>query len=292
MDRANNYSILSAIRTKSKRNLMNRLGLRSLIHFLLVAVLGLAYANSAAAQTAPNLGSTSSFGVVASTFTNTNAATVINGNVCFTTGPATAYTLNGTQTVPCSAQAGQDQNSALATLNGQSCTSIGAGVVTLDTVVVGPNPAGTIPPGCYSSGGAMNVSNLATVTLSGSGVYIFRPNGPLGIGTSSTIRLTNGATAANVYWAPSQATTLGASAAFVGTDIDAAGISLGHLASISGRALAYGGTITADANSITVPGNTAASTVPSLSGWAMIALVALFGGIGCVIIGRRFAIEY
>src|SRR6202040_1374958 len=108
-----------------------------------------------------------------------------------TTGPATAYTINGTQTVPCPAQVGQDQNTAFATLNGEACTSLGAAVVTLDTVVVGTNLPGVFPPGCYSSGGAMNISTLATVTLKGNGVYIFRSGGALGIGASAKVSLTN-----------------------------------------------------------------------------------------------------
>src|SRR5678815_2990502 len=81
----------------------------------------------AASATAPDLGTTSTFGVVSSTFTNTDAATIVNGDVCFTTGPGTSFTLNGTQTVPCSAMVGLDQASALANLNGQACTSLGAG---------------------------------------------------------------------------------------------------------------------------------------------------------------------
>jgi hypothetical protein len=205
------------------------------------------------AATAPAIGTDSPFGVVSSTFTNTNAATTVNGNICFTTGPATAFTLNGTQTVPCSAQIGMDQTSALAALNGEACTSLGAGVVALDKVVVGTNMPGVIPPGCYSSGGAMNITTLATVTLDGNGVYIFKSGGPLGTGASSTVSLTGGACAANVFWAPMAATTFGANANFAGSVFDAAGITFGHLAALTGRALAFGGTVTADANSITVP---------------------------------------
>ena len=190
------------------------------------------------AATAPAIGTDSPFGVVSSTFTNTNAATTVNGNVCFTTGPATAFTLNGTQTVPCSAQIGMDQNSALAALNGEACTSLGAGVVALDKVVVGTNMPGIIPPGCYSSGGAMNITTLATVTLDGNGVYIFKSGGPLGTGASSTVSLTGGACAANVFWAPMAATTFGANANFAGSVFDASGITFGHLAALTGRALA------------------------------------------------------
>ena len=202
---------------------------------------------------------------MANTFTNTNAATTINGDACFTTGPGTAYTLNGTQTVPCSGQVGMDQDSALATLNGEACTSLGAGVVTLDTVVVGLNPAGTIPPGCYSSGGAMNITTLATVTLSGNGVYIFRAGGPLSVGAGSTVSLTNGALAGNVFWAPVAASLFGARATFVGTIIDAAGITFGHLANLTGTALVFGGTVTADANTITVPPAATPVTLQSFS---------------------------
>ena len=53
------------------------------------------------------------------------------------------------------------------------------GAITVDSVVIGANPPGTIPPGCYSSGGAMNVTATTTVTLNGPGVYIFRPGGAL-----------------------------------------------------------------------------------------------------------------
>ena len=53
-----------------------------------VGLLTLLYGvSSASAQaTAPVLGSTSTFGVVSSTFTNANTApyTIINGSVCFT----------------------------------------------------------------------------------------------------------------------------------------------------------------------------------------------------------------
>jgi hypothetical protein len=257
----------------------------------LIGLLSWAQGGAALAATAPNLGTTSTFGLVASTFTNTNAATTVNGDACFTTGPGTAYTLNGTQTVPCSAQVGSDQNAALTTLNGEACTSLGAGVVTLDTVVVGLNPAGTIPPGCYSSGGAMNITTLATVTLSGNGVYIFRSGGPLGVGASSTVSLSNGACAGNVFWAPVAATTFGASATFIGTVIDAAGITVGHLAGVTGRLLVFGGTITADANIITVPSTCApvppTGPVPTLALWAMILFSGLLMMTGFAVIRRR-----
>ena len=256
-----------------------------------VALLALAQCPAAFAQTAPSLGSTSPYGVVSDTFTNSNTApqTIINGNVCFTTGPVTPplTITGGAPTTPCPPVTGVDQGLALANLNGQACTFLGAGAIALDSVVIGANPPGTIPPGCYFSGGAMNVTLSTTVTLNGPGVYIFRPGGALNTGDNSSVILAGGACASDVFWAPVGATTLGANAApsltptFVGNILDAAGITIGHFANLTGRALAFGGTVTTDANTITVPtcvpfvANAGAADIPTLSEWAMVILAVL-----------------
>jgi hypothetical protein len=254
----------------------------------LSAIALLAASVPALAQVAPNLGTTAPFGVVSSTFTNSNTApqTIINGNVCFTTGPVTPpLSIVGATSTPCLPAVGLDQGAALANLNGQPCTSLGAGAITLDSIVIGANPPGTIPPGCYSSGGAMNITATTNVTLNGAGVYIFRPGGALNTGANSRVILAGGACASDVFWAPVGATTIGANAAlsptptFVGNILDAAGITIGQFANLTGRALAFGGTVTTDANTITVP--TCASVgatgtgIPTLSEWGTILLAAL-----------------
>jgi hypothetical protein len=190
-----------------------------------------------------------------------------------------------------------DQGAALAILNGQPCVSLGAGAVALDAVIIGANPPGTIPPGCYSSGGAMNVTATTIVTLSGSGIYIFRPGGALNTGANSLVTLAGGACASDVYWAPVGATTIGANAAlsltptFVGNILDAAGITIGHFANLTGRALAFGGTVTTDADTITVPtcaGFLAGTApIPTISEWAMVLLAALLAIAGFAAMRRR-----
>ena len=230
----------------------------------LVALLSVSF--GVTAQTAPPLGSTSTFGVVSSTYTNSNTApqTIINGDVCFTTGPTTPpLAITGTTTTPCAPATGTDQGLALANLNGQACTSLGAGPITLDSVSIGGGPPGLIPPGCYSSGGAMNVTATTTVTLNGPGVYIFRPGGALTTGANSRVILAGGACASDVFWAPVGGTTIGANASlsptptFVGNIFrgTAAGLSitLGKFANLTGRALAFGSTVTTDSNTMSVP---------------------------------------
>ena len=108
-------------------------------------------------------------------------------------------------------------------------------------------------PGCYSSGGAMNITVGQTVTLNGAGVYIFRPGGALTTKANTQVVLAGGACESDVYWAPVGATTLGANSAFVGNILDAAGITIGNLSTLIGRALAFGGTVTTSRDTITVP---------------------------------------
>ena len=254
-------------------------------------------------QVAPNLGSNTTYGVVSSTFTNSNTApqTIIRGDVCFTTPPVTPpLSITGTTVTPCPPQNGLDQTAAVAFLNAQPCTFLGAGAIALNAVVIGANPPGVIPPGCYFNGGAMNITLGTTVTLSGAGVYIFRPGGALNTGDNSLVVLAGGACASDVFWAPIGATTLGANAAaslvtptFQGNILDAAGITIGHFAHLAGRALAFGGTVTTDANTISVPTCAPFGTpiadrqVPTLSQWAMIMLTGLLALAGLAALRRR-----
>ena len=230
----------------------------------LLASLGTAFLLVSApslAATAPNLLTAGTYGVLSSTYTNTAAGTTINGDLGYTTGPAVNPTVTGTTNVGNAAynQAGLDQGTALTTLNAQTdCISLGVGAVALNAINLGAGP-GVFPPGCYTSGGAMNITVSTTVTLVGAGVYIFRPAGALTTGANSKVVATGGACESDVFWTPTGATTLGANAAvsptptFIGTIIDNAGISLGHFANLTGRALAFGGTVTTDANTTTVP---------------------------------------
>jgi hypothetical protein len=280
-----------------------------------VALLSLAPSEGALAATAPSLGSDSTYAIVSDTYTNSlNAGTetriiglsALSPTVCYDTGPTTPPILIfGAITTPCtsSLNVGLDFNSALANLNAQallpSCINLGVGAVNLDAVNLGAGP-GVFAPGCYTNGGAMGIVANGIVTLNGRGVYIFKPNGALTTGANSLVSLANGACASDVFWAPT-ATTLGANAAtsptptFVGNILDPAGITIGHFANMTGRALAFGVTVTTDASTITVPtcapfgGGGANTVIPTLSQWAMIALAALLAIAGFAAMRRRQA---
>ncbi len=211
---------------------------------------------TALAATTPSLGAASTFGILGSTYTNTAGGTSIIGDLGYTTGPAVAPTVSGTTYIADGTynQAGTDQGTALTNLNSQPCTfTFAAGAIDLaaDTT---HGPLGVYAPGVYCTQGAGDASiGTAGITLSGSGTYIFRINGALTTVANSGVTSSNGASANDVFWTPAAATTLGANTAFVGTDIDASGITIGSTVAWRGRALAFGGTVSTNADTITVP---------------------------------------
>jgi hypothetical protein len=205
-------------------------------------------ASTAFAATTPSLGAVAGYGVLSSTYTNTSAST-INGSVGFTTGPA--VTPSGTHASFGSAApygtAGTDQGSLLNALNAQPCTfTFAPGAVDLSTDIT-HGAVAVYAPGVYCSTGAMNVGS--SLTLSGSGTYIFRPVGAFNTAAGITVSA-SGASACNVFWTPTGASTLGANTTFFGNLIDAAGITVGANTNWTGSALAFGGTVTTDTSTI------------------------------------------
>ncbi len=207
------------------------------------------------AATSPSLGMAGTFGILSSTYTNTLAGTTINGDLGYTTPPTLAPTVTGTTHAADStySQAGADQGTALASLNAQACTfTFATGPIDLASDTT-HGPVGVYTPGVYCANGATSVGGGGTVTLKGSGTFIFRTAGALTTTANSIVTLVDGASACNVWWTPAAATTLGVNSTFIGTDIDDSGITVGNLVSWAGRALAFGGTVSTHINTITVP---------------------------------------
>ena len=197
------------------------------------------------AATSPSLGSATTFGILASTYTNTATGTTITGDLGYTTGPLVAPTVIGTTYIASGiySGAGSDQGSALSTLNSQPC-DFNFGSATDLSLLSQP-----LTPGVYCVTGAASIGT-GGVTLSGSGTYIFIINGAFTTVANSVITLGNGASSCDVFWAPTAATTLGANSTFIGTNIDDAGITIGNTVTWKGRALAYKGTVSTDVDTI------------------------------------------
>lgn len=237
---------------------------------VLLSVLFITPNTALAAGVTPNLGQAASFSILSSTYTNTVPGTTINGDLGYTTGPQVAPTVNGVTYIGPSTKyttAGTDQGVALVDINNQACDfQFADGAIDLATDNTTPAQAviGVYAPGVYCTGVAGDANiGAGGITLDGAGTYIFKINGALTTTANSVVTLANGASECDVFWAPTEATTLGANSTFVGTDIDASGITIGSTVTWTGRALAYGGTVTTDVDTLTSTTCTAASTVAS-----------------------------
>ena len=207
------------------RNLKRATHSRSVVKSLMrvamltaLAPLSLLLVGGASAATDPGLGQANSFVILSSTYTNTVGGTTLTGDLGYTTGPAVAPTVNGTTHGADSTynQAGIDQGSALATLNSQACTfTFPAGAVDLATDT-SHGAIGIYSPGVYCTTATSAASvGTAGITLTGTGTYIFRVNGALTSVANSSVRFASGASACDVWWTPTAATTLGATSTFL-----------------------------------------------------------------------------
>ena len=223
---------------------------------LLTALLTtLAIAPIASAATSPTLGAASTFVILSDTYSNTVSGTTLNGDLGYTTPPAVNPTVNGAthQADSVYNQAGIDQNNALIALNNQECSfEFAPGPIDLagDTT---HGPVGTYTPGVYCISGAASIGGGGTITLNGAGAYIFRMDGALTTSAGSSVVLAGSASACDVWWTPTQSTTIGANSTFAGTDLDASGITIGSTVNWTGQALAFGGTVTTDTDTIAAP---------------------------------------
>lgn len=208
------------------------------MRFILVIITLLSCANVNVAQT-PNLGTTADYVLftAAGALGNTGVS-VINGNIGTGIGAITGFGLptvvNGTteEATSATAQGAMDVQTAYTELMAIPAT------VTNHAPVFGNGE--TLFPGVYNIGAAG--STAATLTLDGQGdpnaVFIFQFGGAFTTAASTTVILTNGANARNVFWGANGAIAMAAITAMQGTLIANGGaISMGAGGSLVGRML-------------------------------------------------------
>jgi hypothetical protein len=228
---------------------------RCLVSICVASLIAGANLTSALASTAPPLGTTTSYAILAGTTVTNTGNSVITGDLGVSPGTAvTGFppgTLNGTQRT--------GANPAVITAKTDLTTAYNAAASSpCNFNQTGANLGGqTLIPGTYCQTTAPTLTG--TLTLSGNGVYIFQIGSTLVTAPGATVALTNGAQACNVFWQVGSSATLDTTTTFVGTIMALTSISLNNGASIAGRALAQNGAVTLINNQITVP---AACTAP------------------------------
>jgi hypothetical protein len=176
---------------------------------------------------------------------------VVNGDIGLTPGSAvTGFppgTLTGTSHINDAAttQAKLDLQAAFTDLAGRPCTT------------VAPDLNSTLTPGvyCFSSSAQLNTALVLNGQGNPNALFIFQIGSTLTTASNSSVTLTNGASAGNVFWQVGSSATLGTNTAFQGTIIAYSSITMTTGSSLTnGRAMALNGAVTLDSNSITNPG--------------------------------------
>lgn len=191
--------------------------------------------NSGPAGASPVLGTSSTYGIFASSAAITLAAnSSVNGDVGL--NPAGACNncvvgvtvLNGV--VHNGDQAAIDAQTAFnaayvdaANRTTNACTLVNGELSQAQAACTGVTNGPIYVPGLYRSANPIGVGSTFNITLDAGGnpdaVFIFQTNAALTTGTSSTVTLAGGAQAKNVWWMAGSAATLGVSSTFKGTVI-------------------------------------------------------------------------
>jgi hypothetical protein len=223
---------------------------------------------TAAAGLAPgaiNLGSASTFGIMATlAITNTGAATIINGDVCLDPGTSNGLLpvqVNGAIHIndTVSAQAKLDLLAAYNTAKALAPGVTIPGGSDLGAFIPTGGAAGVLPPGTYTSGSTMLISTPLTLDAGGNAnaVWVFQIGSSLTTNTPlGNVVLKNGAQAKNVFWVPTADATVGVNTIFNGTIIAGRNSTGQTGAVINGRILTGAilpGTIALDTNTVNVP---------------------------------------
>jgi hypothetical protein len=224
--------------------------------------------NATALPTMVNLGTASSFAVLAgSTITDAGgASTIITGDVGLYPGTAIGLTAGqvpggtiyaaGTGSDTLLIGATTDLTTAYNDAKGRSVDS-----------TVGTELGGTTrTPGVYdSASGTFGITG--TLTLNGDGVFIFKmattlitaagaPGNP-----GSSVVLENGAQACHVFWQVGSSATIGTYSDFVGNILAYQDITLDPGATVDGRVLAGASSVPTDDGAVTLNNNTITKSV-------------------------------
>ena len=217
----------------------------------------------AVAATAPvGLGTAGSFAVLGGTTVTNTGPSVISGDLGVSPGTAvtgfppgivTSGTIHSADGVANGAQS--DLTTAYNDAAGRSPTAnvpafIGAGQ--------------TLAPGVYKASSSLDVGGSLTLDAGGdpNAVFIFQAPSTLITDSASSVILTNGAQACNVFWQVGSSATLGTNSAFTGSILALTSISVNTGDTVMGRALARNGAVTLDDDTITAP---SCSTTPPTS---------------------------
>jgi hypothetical protein len=224
---------------------------RSLMLLSLAILAVLAWPTTALAATnPPPLGTAANFLVLAGTTVTNTGPTVIKGELGVWPGTAVTGFPPG--------HSGVQHNGDAVALKAQTNLTAAYKYAATQPCPGTNNYSGVnlgglnLVPGVYCQTTAPTLTG--TLTLNGSGIYIFQIGSTLVTASGARIVLINGAQPCQIFWQVSSSATIATSTTFVGTIMALTKIAIQTGATLKGRALASNAEVTLDNNLITRPG--------------------------------------
>ena len=217
------------------------------------AAIALVLATGSQAATSVDLGTGTSFAVLAGAGVTNTGPSVVNGDLGTSPTPAiTGFggapngTVNGT-IHQADALAGQAKDDLVTAYN----DAAGQGPANNLATELGGQ---TLTPGVYDSeAGTFGITGTLTLNAQGNpdAVFIFKMASTLITASASQVSLINGAQPCHLFWQVGSSTTLGTSSAFAGNVLALESISLNSGVTVNGRLLARNGAVTLINDTIT-----------------------------------------
>jgi hypothetical protein len=192
-------------------------------------------ASAAPLATSPNLGAAASYSVLAGSEVTNTGPTHVYGNVGVATGTSiTGFNPPGTVGPPGTIHSNDSSANDAQTANTDAFNALGVPQCDFN-YASGQDLSALSPlvPGVYCTEGSFALTQ--NLTLTGSGVWIFKSGSTLITSTGSSV---TGDDSCNVWWRVGSSATLGDNTQFIGNILASAAITMDGGASLKGRALA------------------------------------------------------
>ena len=201
---------------------------------------------SALAATDPGLGTAGNFAVLAGTTVTNTGPSWITGELGVAPGSAVTGFPPGTSGV-------QHKGDSVATTAQTNLTAAYTNAAAQPCPgtnnFTGVNLGGkNLVPGVYCQTTAPSLTG--TLTLNGSGIYIFQIGSTLVTASGARVVLIGGAQPCQIFWQVTSSATIATSTTFIGNIMALTSIAMQTGATLNGRALARNGAVTLDTNRI------------------------------------------
>lgn len=205
---------------------------------------------SAAAQAPVELGTAANFAVLAGTTVTSTGSTLVTGDLGVSPGSAVTGFPPGIVT---GAVHAADADAAQAQTDLTTAYNDAAGRTPATTV---PTQLGgtTLTPGVYTSAaGTFQITGNLTLDAQGdpNAVFVFQTASTLVTASASTVTLTGGAQACNVFWQVGSSATLGTDSGLAGNILALTSITVTTGVTVNGSVLARNGAVTLDTDTVT-----------------------------------------